>query len=187
MPPLDLSRLLSATSPAGSLKLVATSAARSTDYFHEASTTLLIAAAANCPGSTCPGAPPAAAAAAAPPAAATAGASNKSSTSGCPPSSYGYSCSVAAGDGATLHFAMGGADPPSNPCTAATPAANKLAASDLPAGALPVHFLLESPVGGYAGLGFPKTKGVMVPADAVIGYVEPATGRPVVSATERQQ
>eukprot|EP00775_Hariotina_reticulata_P007285 gene7285-7498_t len=70
------------------------------------------------------------------------------------------------------------------PCTATatTVDSNRLAAADITGGAQPVHFLLDSPAPGYAGLAFPVTAGRMSPADAVIGYVDPATGKPTVSA-----
>ncbi|KAF8055284.1 cytochrome b561 and DOMON domain-containing protein [Scenedesmus sp. PABB004] len=99
-------------------------------------------------------------------------------TPGCDPSAYGYACAVAVRGGATLHFTRGGAAPPANPCTASAPAASA-------AGAAPgelLHLLLESPSSGYAGLSFPATPGRMVPADAVIGWLDPASGAPKVSA-----
>jgi hypothetical protein len=80
---------------------------------------------------------------------------------------------------------MGGDTPPVNPCTATAVSSNKLAAADIPPGVQPVHFLLDAPAAGYAGLAFPVTAGRMSPADAVIGYVDPATGKPMVSGGRR--
>lgn len=78
-----------------------------------------------------------------------------------------------------LHYTSGGSQP-DNACTKAAGAASNTASSD--PGNQPVHFLLESPLAGYAGLSFPAKKGAMSPADAVIGSVDAATGKPTVSA-----
>jgi hypothetical protein len=63
---------------------------------------------------------------------------------------------------------------PDNACTRAAQPKSSSSSSDV------VHFLLAAPVSGYVGLGFPASKGRMVPADAVIGYVEGATAQPKV-------
>jgi hypothetical protein len=43
-----------------------------------------------------------------------------------------------------------------------------------------LHLLLDAPVQGYVGVGFPQTEGQMSPADAVIGWVDGANGQPQV-------
>ncbi|WIA44627.1 hypothetical protein OEZ86_007344 [Tetradesmus obliquus] len=80
--------------------------------------------------------------------------------------------------GASLHYSNGGALP-DNACTRTAP---KSSSSSSSSSSSDVHFLLAAPVGGYVGLGFPATRGRMVPADAVIGYVDGATAQPKVSA-----
>jgi hypothetical protein len=175
-----------------SVQLKVTSAGKAVDSFHTAVTTLPLSPVADCPGSSCPGAPAAAAAkaAAAPaaaavsepkaaaPAADKAAAAGSSSGGSCGASSFGYACSTAAGAGATLHHTLSdSATPPDNACTAAAAGA---ASTPGAGGQQWLHLLLESPLRGYSGLGFPQTPGRMFPADAVIGYSDAASGKPTV-------
>eukprot|EP00879_Flechtneria_rotunda_P005969 GHRR01006276.1.p1 GENE.GHRR01006276.1~~GHRR01006276.1.p1 ORF type:complete len:490 (+),score=119.55 GHRR01006276.1:235-1704(+) len=192
-----------------SIQLRVTSAAQLSDSFHQASLDVPITPVAQCPGSTCPGAPAAAPAAsaarptsnqtsAAPaagtvtaasrtPIAATIPSSNRLSN-GCQSSIHGYACMVPActnNCGAMLHITTGTAQLPVNPCTSAVTVAGMVnTGNDGVTGAAsqPIHLLLEVPETGYVGLSFPRTKGEMVPADAIIGWVDQATGQPQVSA-----
>lgn len=163
--------LLLPLSPGPSIDLHVTSAAGSRDAFHTATTTLPLEAVSKCPGSTCKGAPAATAAApaataaattalAAPTAAAmqrnqtaTAAATPKNAQSaagsGCGQSQFGYACKAALQSGAALHFTRGGQVPPANPCTSTTQQTTPLTGTG--SNGEPVHFLLESPLSGYAG------------------------------------
>jgi len=72
--------------------------------------------------------------------------------------------------------------PPDNACTASAAAGAGSSAGQQQQQYL--HMLLESPDQGYSGVGFSEQFGKMYPADAVIGYVDAASGKPVVSAAE---
>jgi hypothetical protein len=92
---------------------------------------------------------------------------------GCTTSRFGYACAIDVGAGATVHYTLGGPPPPNNCTEAARSGRNEptgAASADTPQ---TLHVALESPLPGYAGLGFPKQAGVMVPSDAVIGYLVP--------------
>jgi hypothetical protein len=81
-----------------------------------------------------------------------------------------------------LHYTLSDSPtPPENACTAS--AAGSSAQQQQQQQQQYLHLLLESPAQGYSGVGFPQQADKMIPADSVIGYVDPATGQPVVSAT----
>lgn len=102
----------------------------------------------------------------------------RSTGGGCQASSFKYACAVNANSGATLHYTLSDSPtPPDNVCTASAAAAP----GGSSAGGQYLHMLLESPAQGYSGVGFPSVLGKMYPADAVIGYVDSATGEPMVS------
>lgn len=102
----------------------------------------------------------------------------RSTGGGCQASSFKYACAVNANSGATLHYTLSDSPtPPDNVCTASAAAAP----GGSSAGGQYLHMLLESPAQGYSGVGFPSVLGKMYPTDAVIGYVDSATGEPVVS------
>jgi hypothetical protein len=99
--------------------------------------------------------------------------------SSCKASPYNYACEVNAGDGATLQYTLSDSpQPPENVCTQSAAAPPAVAAAG---GQQYLHMLLDAPVQGYVGVGFPRTEGQMSPADAVIGWVDAANGQPVVS------
>lgn len=118
-----------------------------------------------------------------PPAAAAAGGEARAAAAGgCGTSAYKYACAVDAQKGATLHYTLNSSPtPPDNVCTASAAAGG--AGSSGGAQQQYLHMLLESPAQGYSGVGFMQTLGQMYPADAVIGYVDGATGQPVVSVS----
>jgi hypothetical protein len=71
-----------------------------------------------------------------------------------------------------MHWTLGGAPPAA--CKYASPASPTAASNTL-------HVALESNAGGWIGAAFPRSPGVMVPADSVIGWIA-ANGSASVSA-----
>lgn len=139
--------------PGTSGVLRVTSAAGERNAFQQSSTTVPLSAA--CAASSCGAAATAAVASPAPAAATAAGvtggtngsaarsASSGVTTTVCPASSLGYTCSQTLSRGAVVHYSIGGAAPPDNVCTkgtAAVAAAQGQAANIL-------HVALEGPDG----------------------------------------
>lgn len=95
----------------------------------------------------------------------------------CTPSSLGYQCSSEVAKGVTLHYSYGGQQP-INVCTNKT-SLDRAARNS----STLLHFLIETEQQGYAAVGFPLAPGRMVPADAVIGRLDNATGLVKVSSS----
>ncbi|PNW72324.1 hypothetical protein CHLRE_16g672850v5 [Chlamydomonas reinhardtii] len=88
----------------------------------------------------------------------------------CSRSWLGYQCTKLVCGRIRIHWSLGGPPPPGPGCSYAA----DWSTSGLPDASSPLlHMALQTDVGGYVAVSWPRTPGVMAPADAVIGF---ATG-----------